>query len=179
MLSPCVGGAAVIPRIAFSLGIGIAIFAVLSFILAFTAATSELDTDITLLGVVIAGAVWGAILLLIWKGRQRTLTAMLTGAGLLLVWFVTLALCFLWRKVNLEGEAFFIGGTVLAGIGISIGLILAAVRSASADESANGSSRPGAVHCPSCGYSMVGLRECTCPECGKRFTVDELFAAQG
>jgi len=35
-----------------------------------------------------------------------------------------------------------------------------------------------ALVCPACGYSMVGQREATCPECGARFTLDALVAAQ-
>lgn len=35
------------------------------------------------------------------------------------------------------------------------------------------------VHCPQCRYSLVGLTECRCPECGLAFTIDGLIAAQG
>jgi hypothetical protein len=34
------------------------------------------------------------------------------------------------------------------------------------------------VRCPTCGYRMVGLRECRCPECGSEHTVDQLLARQ-
>ncbi len=32
-------------------------------------------------------------------------------------------------------------------------------------------------HCPRCGYSLVGLRQCRCPECGTEFSLDELWRA--
>jgi len=35
------------------------------------------------------------------------------------------------------------------------------------------------VACPKCGYSMKGLYESRCPECGARFTLDQLVAGQG
>jgi hypothetical protein len=35
------------------------------------------------------------------------------------------------------------------------------------------------VRCPACGYSMIGLRSTTCPECGASPTIDELIRAQG
>jgi hypothetical protein len=35
-----------------------------------------------------------------------------------------------------------------------------------------------AVLCPVCGYNLSGLREARCPECGGRFTLDELAASQ-
>ncbi len=34
------------------------------------------------------------------------------------------------------------------------------------------------VHCPTCGYSLIGLRDLRCPECGDRFTIDELIRRQ-
>jgi hypothetical protein len=34
------------------------------------------------------------------------------------------------------------------------------------------------VSCPTCGYNLTGLSESRCPECGTRFTLDELMAAQ-
>jgi FlaA1/EpsC-like NDP-sugar epimerase len=35
-----------------------------------------------------------------------------------------------------------------------------------------------ALFCPKCGYNMTGLYESRCPECGERFTLDQLLAAQ-
>ena len=35
------------------------------------------------------------------------------------------------------------------------------------------------VNCPDCGYSLIGLRDLRCPECGTTFTIDELIRAQG
>lgn len=34
------------------------------------------------------------------------------------------------------------------------------------------------VFCPKCGYSLIGLRECRCPECGHSFTLDEIIRKQ-
>ena len=34
------------------------------------------------------------------------------------------------------------------------------------------------LNCPDCGYVMVGLSESRCPECGARFTLDELVRRQ-
>ena len=39
-------------------------------------------------------------------------------------------------------------------------------------------SAPGGIVCPACGYNLTGLRQCTCPECGASFTIDELLASQ-
>lgn len=34
------------------------------------------------------------------------------------------------------------------------------------------------IVCPVCSYNMTGLREPTCPECGAKFTLQELVASQ-
>jgi len=35
-----------------------------------------------------------------------------------------------------------------------------------------------AVFCPRCGYNLTGLYEARCPECGSKFTLDQLMQAQ-
>lgn len=35
-----------------------------------------------------------------------------------------------------------------------------------------------ALVCPVCGYNLTGLSESRCPECGTKFTIDELLARQ-
>jgi DNA-directed RNA polymerase subunit RPC12/RpoP len=39
-------------------------------------------------------------------------------------------------------------------------------------------STKSAITCPTCGYNLTGLTESRCPECGSRFTLDELLALQ-
>ena len=34
------------------------------------------------------------------------------------------------------------------------------------------------VTCPHCGYSLIGLRDLRCPECGTQFSIDELIRRQ-
>jgi len=34
------------------------------------------------------------------------------------------------------------------------------------------------IPCPNCGHNLTGLGDARCPECGSRFTLDELLAAQ-
>jgi len=35
-----------------------------------------------------------------------------------------------------------------------------------------------AITCPTCGYNLTGLSESRCPECGSKFTLNELMALQ-
>jgi DNA-directed RNA polymerase subunit RPC12/RpoP len=39
-------------------------------------------------------------------------------------------------------------------------------------------SSTSAIACPTCGYNLTGLSESRCPECGSKFTLNELLAAQ-
>ena len=87
----------------------------------------------------------------------------------------------------LIGEAFG-GGDALAfvfflGGVLSILLWLFATvflwRETAAEPAARvGGAGSSAVTCPTCGYNLTGLAEARCPECGARFTLDELLAHQ-
>ena len=35
-----------------------------------------------------------------------------------------------------------------------------------------------AITCPNCGYNLTGLTDTRCPECGARYTLNELLASQ-
>jgi hypothetical protein len=39
-------------------------------------------------------------------------------------------------------------------------------------------SSKSAITCPTCGYNLTGLSEARCPECGSKFTLDELIGLQ-
>jgi hypothetical protein len=39
-------------------------------------------------------------------------------------------------------------------------------------------SSPNSISCPICGYNLTGLTESRCPECGTKFTLDELLTSQ-
>jgi len=80
-------------------------------------------------------------------------------------------------------------GPLDAGFGVFIGGILAIIlwliatvfiwRETAAERAQRikGSSK-SAVTCPTCGYNLTGLSESRCPECGSKFTLDELLALQ-
>ena len=76
-----------------------------------------------------------------------------------------------------------------ASFGVFIGGILAIVlwliatvfiwRETAGERTLRLTGSPGsAVACPTCGYNLTGLSESRCPECGSRFTLEELMAAQ-
>ena len=51
-------------------------------------------------------------------------------------------------------------------------------RETAAERSARLVGAGNAVTCPHCGYNLTGLHESRCPECGTKFTLDELLVAQ-
>ncbi|MGQ0626793.1 MAG: hypothetical protein ACT4PL_01680 [Phycisphaerales bacterium] len=61
------------------------------------------------------------------------------------------------------------GLTVVIGAAVHLGMRGRPVRTA------EGAVR---VECPGCGYSLAGLDNTSCPECGHRCTIDELIRAQ-
>ena len=95
-----------------------------------------------------------------------------------------------------------------AGVGVTLGLMIAATFPYGADELAfftgslvatvlwiigticiwreNQSERAARLRragadtivCPACGYNLTGLREARCPECGAQYTLNELLAGQ-
>ena len=86
------------------------------------------------------------------------------------------------------GAAFNGGGDNLA-VTLFLGGVLAMLlwlfatvflwRETAAERAARvGAAGGSAVACPTCGYNLTGLSESRCPECGGRFTLDELLAAQ-
>lgn len=90
---------------------------------------------------------------------------------------VTIGLCVLADEVGGRDEEILVLAVILLG---AAALLLAwmptmarAHRMAlrNADDEIN-------VNCPACGYSLIGLRELRCPECGREFVLDELIRAQ-
>ena len=67
----------------------------------------------------------------------------------------------------------------LAGGGVALLIWLPAILRLLHGNPVIGADKQVVVHCPSCGYSLIGLNELRCPECGETFTIDELIRAQG
>ena len=78
---------------------------------------------------------------------------------------------------DVGGFALFLGGllAMLLWLFATIFLWRETATERSARVAGAGSS---AVTCPTCGYNLTGLADARCPECGSRFTLDELLAGQ-
>jgi hypothetical protein len=73
-------------------------------------------------------------------------------------------------------------GTLIAGVLAILLWLIATVfiwRETAAERAERIAGSSGsAIACPICGYNLTGLTESRCPECGSKFTLDELLASQ-
>ncbi|MDX1682561.1 MAG: hypothetical protein R3336_05540 [Phycisphaeraceae bacterium] len=121
----------------------------------------------------------------------------LAGYWLLLWWktiqwsmFRVVATIFTFAVASIAGVV--AGGTIYAiedEVGLFIGTVTAPIvwlvltifvwRETAAERTLRINPATGAdVKCPDCGYSLTGLSQCACPECGWQGTIDQLFALQ-
>jgi len=145
------------------------------------------DGDIGI-GALVAGVAWLILLFWLWRpavrlnrhsmsiekrhewGRPITL-AVIIAAVLLVVSFVI-------NQQPWDDREWAITGLGLLGAGMAFVLWLPTVFGLEHGRPVAGPGGRVNVHCTSCGYSMVGLRVSTCPECGREYTIDELILEQ-
>ncbi len=81
------------------------------------------------------------------------------------------------RGGDIGSFTMFIGGVLAMLFWLFVTVFL--WRETTAERAARvGGAGSSAVTCPTCGYNLTGLAEARCPECGTRFTLDELLASQ-
>jgi hypothetical protein len=146
------------------------------------------DDDIVT-GLAVAGAAWLVLLVLLWRPAVRLnrhslspeqrgrwqrpflITALLGGA-------LTVVSYILYRQPWDDVE-WAVTGLSLVVAGAAAVVWLPTVFGLEHARPVVGPRGRINVFCPQCGYSMVGLRETTCPECGGAWTIDELIREQG
>jgi DNA-directed RNA polymerase subunit RPC12/RpoP len=134
-------------------------------------------------------------------------TGSITWAGIALYWCLLWRSSVKWNSMRTMGTALAALGTIIfgiiagaimaaaipngdgSGVGAFVGSILAIVlwliatvflwRETAAERAQRvKQSSKSAITCPTCGYNLTGLSEARCPECGSKFTLDELIALQ-
>ena len=107
-----------------------------------------------------------------WAGGRRWKTILLGGAAI----GITIPIAATFGYIVELSFGIFVGSLIAILIWL-IGTTLI-WKETSADRADRLRSRIGtnAIVCPSCGYNLTGLRESSCPECGAKFTLDQLFA---
>ncbi len=121
---------------------------------------------------------------LLWRGSVQWSPARVSGTAAAAVAAVVVG-----GAVAAVISAAFVGGSEKVGFILFLGGVLAILlwlvatiflwRETAAERAARvGAGGGSSVACPTCGYNLTGLAEARCPECGSRFTLDELLAAQ-
>jgi hypothetical protein len=138
---------------------------------------------------VVAAVLWAVALFWVWRpavrldrhslsveqrrewGRPFAITVVI-GAVLSVVSYVV-------HRQMWDDTEYAVTGLMLIGAGVAAVLWLPAVFRLEHGRPVIGPEGRVNVHCPECGYSMCGLREAVCPECGRVDTIDGLIRAQG
>ncbi|MBT8485279.1 MAG: hypothetical protein KJO43_06850 [Phycisphaerae bacterium] len=145
------------------------------------------DEDIGI-GVIAAGVLWFAALVWIWRpvvrgrgelrGRAiRGRLARLVPATVGLAMLVSVAAWAIDTWQLLPGSDYVILGLCLLTGGVILLLWMPLIDACVFGALPVTQTQTNVV-CPRCQYSMVGLRNAVCPECGQGYTLDELLGAQ-
>ncbi len=125
--------------------------------------------------VVLGAALWFGVLVWLWR-RARIALHVIATIGIAAAF---LGLSFTFGAVlRVREPEYFIGAFLLLAIGGVILVWLPLAMGYMRRRPVTDADDIVRVNCPQCGYSLVGLRDLRCPECGARFTVDELIRAQ-
>lgn len=127
----------------------------------------------------VGAAAFCGILALLWWSFRRFQGALKAIFAVIAIWAIVLPTTFLIASTMRGGEEFVIMATIFLGFATSIASIILIFY----HRFRAGPTARAIVHvrmaCPECGYSLVGLTICRCPECGTEYTVDKLIQALG
>ena len=172
------GRAGFVLRFALSLAaVAVCLSALMFFFGFIEAAGGRVNDGLAAGGFAVAAAVWFAALAWLWATYPRWRRFLRTLFAVLTVWAVTIPLCVMIEEVVRRAE-FLITGSIFMAIGITITLIGTAAYRSLGGRPLEDAAGAICVTCPGCGYSMVGLPSCQCPECGRAYTIDQLIRGQ-
>ncbi len=126
----------------------------------------------------VMGGVWLAVLAFIWRGMGQggfPTQPMLITAGLA---GVTICAGFAIEALPLREEEILIAALVLLAGSLGLLIWLPRIRRLRGGRPVLDAEDRVNVNCPDCGYSLIGLRDLRCPECGAAFMIDELIRRQ-
>lgn len=126
-----------------------------------------------------AGFGWCLALRALWSPCRsgRSLVAPAIGTIALAI-LVGLSAFVIDEMIRGRDSDFLIAAIVFAGFAALILIWLPAIHRRIRGRPVVGEDNRVMVQCPSCGYSMIGLYESRCPECGEQSTIDALIRAQ-
>lgn len=175
------GEAGALPRIALSLCSGLLLAAAAMvglWIVAVGYQRRVTDSNIALTMAAV-GLGWCLAQLWIWAGYARyrlLLNGVFSVAG---IWAVVIPVAVWIDEVVRREEELLIAGAILGGGAATVLRVCMLWHRGRRGKRVEDRAGKINVNCPACGYSMVGLSESRCPECGERHTLDELIRLQG
>jgi hypothetical protein len=125
----------------------------------------------------IAGAAWLASIAVVWWQFRKWARLLRTALAIAGVWVLAVAAVAL-LDVNVARADGLIAGTLLSAVAATVGLLVVLAYRTFTGRAMRDELGGVRVSCPRCGYSMVGLCSCTCPECGAAFSIDQIIAGQ-
>ncbi len=120
-------------------------------------------------------ALWRSVVR--WTARRIALTLLATPLAIVIGAGSAAMLFFVVGRSHRADVAFLMGGGVVPIAWVLATVLIWRETCQERIERLSATAR-GAIFCPICGYNMTGLHEARCPECGSRFTLDKLVAAQ-
>ncbi len=138
----------------------------------------RIDDEHVALGVALAAAAWCFVLTKVWATYRRFRLLMRGVFGVIGIWAVAIPLSVALDSWARPSEELWIAMTILLAAAATFLWITHVGHKAAAGRRLR--QRDGIINviCPACGYSLIGLREARCPECGEQFTLDELIRRQ-
>lgn len=121
---------------------------------------------------------WYPALMWIWRGARRGRYFIRPAIATVALWAMTLLGGVAIDISPVQQEEFLIIALTLISGAATIFLWLPLLNRLFRGRPVIGPDNQVDVHCPDCGYSMIGLCDLRCPECGARFTIDELIRHQ-
>ncbi len=136
----------------------------------------RVNEETLLLAVPIAVVIWSATVYWIWSGYRRWTRTLRTAFAVIAMWgfFIPIAV----TLAEIGRSELLIGACIVLAWAATFLLISIGAHAHRGGRSMTDRSGSVAVNCPACGYSMIGLQSCDCPECGATFTIDQLIEAQ-
>lgn len=141
-----------------------------------------------IVGVIVSVVIWLVMLVWIWRPVMRAVRfAPKMSAARPWLWpavrtvVVSTAIlfsCLALDRARLSQVEYFMAGLSIFGGAIILLFWLPLISSMDLTRPILNDEDRVNVHCPTCGYSLIGLRDLRCPECGDRFTIDELIRRQ-
>ena len=166
-------------RIGVSLGVGafLAGVAVASGWVLAVATSRHMADEFVAICVFGASLLWFCALWRIWRRARRAAVLVWPISGTLVL-FASTCLGAAIIDGHIHDEEFPIAALVLCSTAATIFIWMPALLRMVRGRPIVRRDNQVNVVCPGCGYSLIGLTELRCPECGARFTIDSLFRAQ-